>query len=401
MIAAAVELPQQLLRIGGDEVDDLLRLRLVRRQARRFGHRLLGPFDVAAAQLREAADVGGRILHRLALVRVGARRFLSSPSSGVAGGVKPMDTGDAAPTLVPGAIAATWLAYRMNVPALAARAPEGATYVTTGTGDARMSCTIRRIDVSRPPGVSSVSTTSCASSLGRAGEAALDVFGARGADDAGDVQRDDGRGLAAAGVPAERQHENRQQSKDAHGRRFVRTTLGRGNAPSTRAVRNRAVIMPSVSCAYARDLRGGSAARRSSGRAPNSGFATALASASSSAVASAVSSCRSRAGRARPAARCRPRCRDRCRSSRRAKPTSLNQNENSGCVVSLPSTSLCRGPDADDAAPRARADQRADPHQLEAVREDVAVGARVLVGQRDDRPGRRLVRVRLPAGPSA
>src|SRR5438477_7398706 len=53
----------------------------------------------------------------------------------------------------------------MNAPALAARAPDGETYAATGTGDARISCTIRRIDVSRPPGVSSVNTTSCAPSF--------------------------------------------------------------------------------------------------------------------------------------------------------------------------------------------------------------------------------------------
>jgi len=53
----------------------------------------------------------------------------------------------------------------MNVPALAARAPDGATNAATGTGEARISCTINRIDVSSPPGVSSVSTTSCAPSL--------------------------------------------------------------------------------------------------------------------------------------------------------------------------------------------------------------------------------------------
>ena len=41
--------------------------------------------------------------------------------------------------------------------------------------------------------------------------------------------------------------------------------------------------------------------------------------------------------------------------------------------------------DADHAAPGALADERADLHQLEAVREDVAVGAGVLVGERDQR----------------
>jgi hypothetical protein len=56
-------------------------------------------------------------------------------------------------------MAAMWLAYRMYVPALAARAPLGKTNVATGTGDARISLMMSRIEVSRPPGVSSFSTT--------------------------------------------------------------------------------------------------------------------------------------------------------------------------------------------------------------------------------------------------
>src|SRR5882762_3620921 len=49
----------------------------------------------------------------------------------------------------------------MKVPALAARAPLGATNDATGTGEARMALMISRIEVSRPPGVSMRSTTSC------------------------------------------------------------------------------------------------------------------------------------------------------------------------------------------------------------------------------------------------
>src|SRR6266850_1439140 len=52
----------------------------------------------------------------------------------------------------------------MKVPALAARAPPGATKLATGTGEARMSLMISRIEASRPPGVSRRSTTSCAPS---------------------------------------------------------------------------------------------------------------------------------------------------------------------------------------------------------------------------------------------
>src|SRR6267142_502087 len=53
----------------------------------------------------------------------------------------------------------------MKVPALAARAPPGATKLATGTGEARMSLMISRIEVSSPPGVSMRSTTSCALSF--------------------------------------------------------------------------------------------------------------------------------------------------------------------------------------------------------------------------------------------
>ncbi len=50
------------------------------------------------------------------------------------------------------------------MPALAARAPLGATKAATGTGEARIALMISRIDVSSPPGVSICSTTSCAPS---------------------------------------------------------------------------------------------------------------------------------------------------------------------------------------------------------------------------------------------
>ena len=66
--------------------------------------------------------------------------------------------------LVAGAIAATCAAMVMNTPAEAARAPVGATYTTTGTSEARMLCTIERIDRSRPPGVLSWRISACAPS---------------------------------------------------------------------------------------------------------------------------------------------------------------------------------------------------------------------------------------------
>jgi len=60
-----------------DQVDDVLRARFVRRQADRLAHRPLRPFGVASAQLREAAQIGGRVLRRLAdlgRLRVGRQR---------------------------------------------------------------------------------------------------------------------------------------------------------------------------------------------------------------------------------------------------------------------------------------------------------------------------------------
>src|SRR6267142_1831196 len=53
----------------------------------------------------------------------------------------------------------------MNVPALAARAPLGATKTATGTGEARIALISSRIEVSSPPGVSIWRITSSAPSL--------------------------------------------------------------------------------------------------------------------------------------------------------------------------------------------------------------------------------------------
>src|SRR5262245_36705606 len=58
------------------------------------------------------------------------------------------------------------------------------------------------------------------------------------------------------------------------------------------------------------------------------------------------------------------------------------------------------GADADNAAPGTFADQLAEPELLERVAEDVAVRAGVLVGHRDQRPARRLVRVWLRCAPA-
>jgi hypothetical protein len=62
-------------------------------------------------------------------------------------------TGCAAPTRVPGAIAATSVASRMNAPADVACAVAGSTNPMTGIGEFVMSLTMSSIDDTRPPGV--------------------------------------------------------------------------------------------------------------------------------------------------------------------------------------------------------------------------------------------------------
>ena len=72
--------------------------------------------------------------------------------------------GVAAPTLVAGAIAARCAASVMNVPALAACAPEGPTHTMTGSGASNSAWTMSRVASSEPPGVSSWMTTAGAPS---------------------------------------------------------------------------------------------------------------------------------------------------------------------------------------------------------------------------------------------
>src|SRR3954447_24531062 len=64
-----------------------------------------------------------------------------------------------APTLVPGAMAATGHDISTNAPAEAARAPLGATWPTTGRELLRLPWSIWSIDDPSPPGVSIVSRT--------------------------------------------------------------------------------------------------------------------------------------------------------------------------------------------------------------------------------------------------
>src|SRR2546423_239449 len=78
-----------------------------------------------------------------------------APEVGLGAGFEPLKlTGWADPMLVPGAIAAMSAASVMYSPAEAARAPDGETKMTTGSGAASIFLMMCRMDVSRPPGVS-------------------------------------------------------------------------------------------------------------------------------------------------------------------------------------------------------------------------------------------------------
>ena len=87
------------------------------------------------------------------------------------------------------------------MPALAARAPGGETYVATGTGEARIARMMSRIDVSRPPGVSISITTNALPRSAALCDAALDVVARRRADRVVDGEQRGGAGGGRAGGP--------------------------------------------------------------------------------------------------------------------------------------------------------------------------------------------------------
>src|SRR5258708_37805732 len=80
------------------------------------------------------------------------------PSLSVLGALPMIETGDAAPRFVPGAIGARCGAKRMNVPALAARAPHGATKEATGPREASIALLHAGMEDSRPASVWILST---------------------------------------------------------------------------------------------------------------------------------------------------------------------------------------------------------------------------------------------------
>ena len=62
----AVGLRQQLIQVGGDEINHPLTARLLRGQADAIAHGPVSPLHVAPAQLGQRAQIGGRVVHDLA-----------------------------------------------------------------------------------------------------------------------------------------------------------------------------------------------------------------------------------------------------------------------------------------------------------------------------------------------
>ena len=243
----AVELLQQVLLIGGDDVDDFLLLRFRRRQARRFGDRLFAPFGIAAAQLREAADVSGRVLHRLALVRIRRRRLLVV-RLGRRGGGREADRHRRCRAEVRAGRHCGDMARIQDERAGARRA-------RTRRRDVRNDRHRRRENVLHDSAHRRVESAwrierqhdELRVVLCGAGKPALQVFAGSGADDAGDVQRDDrcGRGGKRRRERAD-QCQCRQESEDAHCRRIARNAERNGIG-----IAREAVIIHSSRCAAA------------------------------------------------------------------------------------------------------------------------------------------------------
>ena len=96
------------------------------------------------------------------------------------------------------------------MPALAARAPRGATKPATGVGDARMSRMMPRIAPSSPPGVSICRTRSCAPLARRLLQRTVDVIGGGRADGAVDAHHEHRRAGSPGGDRDQQQREHEQ-----------------------------------------------------------------------------------------------------------------------------------------------------------------------------------------------
>ncbi len=154
---AAVQLAQQVGDVGGDR-SMTLRAAPPGRQADRFAHRLLGPFGVAAAQLRQAADVGRGVVDALGR---STRRGRSRRPGGARRPAAPARARCPAPACRSHRRRGAEVGRRrhrsdmagiQDVGAGAGRARAlGATKTATGTGDARMSLMMLRIEYRARP----------------------------------------------------------------------------------------------------------------------------------------------------------------------------------------------------------------------------------------------------------
>ena len=221
---------------GSDEVDHLQLERLVRGDRHRLAHRLDRPLDVALALLRDRFDVGREQVLRLlagdVLLVLASRRRRPVRSRRPA---RRCPTGCAAPIDVPGAIAATWPAIVMKVPADPAQAPCGATYTITGTLALSIAWMMSLVAETRPPGVSSSRISATAPSSAALRDRALDEVGRRGIDRAGDADRVD---------VARREGRGRQRSERARARPRSRADAPITNAPRGASRCGRAAARP-------------------------------------------------------------------------------------------------------------------------------------------------------------
>ena len=210
VIGAAVELAQQVVDVGGDEVDERRRgrQRFAVGERAALGDRLGGERGVAAARLGERPRVGR-----------GVGRPPSSPSSRSGLIRRRRDTGCAAPMWVPGAITATSAASAMMKPAEAARAPDGPTKTTTGVRAAIIRDTIVRVESSRPPGVRSTRTVTAAPVVSARAIDLVEELGGDRMDDAvvlGDDRAGWRLGHAAGGAQACDAGEEKQRGEGRH-----------------------------------------------------------------------------------------------------------------------------------------------------------------------------------------
>ena len=70
---AAIRLAEQIVDVGGDDLDDAFLKRFPRRKARRLAHGRLGPFGIPPVELGEAAQIGRGVVHGLVGESVGRR----------------------------------------------------------------------------------------------------------------------------------------------------------------------------------------------------------------------------------------------------------------------------------------------------------------------------------------